>query len=60
MEAYKKLGVVFSYGITKIYASQYILAKELNLSQTTIGKWLAGRTYAYHKHNIKSIKFINV
>lgn len=52
--------VEFDNGETKIYKSQYILAKELNLSQATIGGWLIGRTHSYCKHNIKSIKFINV
>ena len=52
--------VEFYNGITQIYESQYILAKELNLSQATVGGWLSGRTHSYYKYNIKSIKFINV
>lgn len=52
--------VVFNNGESKVYESQNILAKELSLSQATIGGWLLGRTHSYYKYNIKSIKFINV
>ena len=56
----KPFVVEFENGISKTYQSQCILAKELNLSQATIGGWLLGRTHSYYKYNIKSIKFINV
>ena len=52
--------VEFDSGETKTYKNQYILARELNLSQATIGGWLTGRTHSYYKYNVKSIKFINV
>lgn len=52
--------VEFENGTFKEYSSQKILAKELSLSQATVGGWLVGRTHSYYKYNIKSIKFINV
>lgn len=47
-------------GSSKVYKSQNLLAKDLSVSQATVGGWLLGRTRSYKKYNIKSIKFINV
>lgn len=56
----KPFVVVFNNGDSQIYDSQSMFAKELNLSQATIGGWLLGRTRSHYKYNIESIKFINV
>ena len=55
---YKPFEVVFKNGKTKIYSTQSVLSKELNISKNLINHWLHNRSNTYKNYNIISIKYI--
>lgn len=55
---YKPFKVIFNNNECKIYDTQQELAKDLNVTKTTIRFWLQKKNKGYLKYNIKTIEYI--